>query len=108
MTLHLLCQQYAAFRKALGERFAVNGRYVKAFCRAMGSDIDIAEVSPDKVNAFLNGNDPLTTTWQVKHNALLGFYGYAMSRGFVRESPLPPHNSKGMAQLREPQKRCVG
>jgi hypothetical protein len=52
MTLHLLCEQYAAFRKSLGERFAVNGRYVKAFCRAMGSDIDIAEVCPDKVKMF--------------------------------------------------------
>jgi site-specific recombinase XerD len=89
MTLNLVCQQYAAFRKTFGERFAVNGRYVKAFCRAMGSDIDIAEVSPYKVNAFLNGNGPLTTTWQVRHNALLGFYRYAISRGFVRQSPLP-------------------
>ena len=89
MKLDLVCQQYAAFRKALGERFAVNGRYVKAFCRVMGSDIDISEVSPDKVNAFLDGNGQLTTTWQVRHNALLGFYRYAVSRGFVRESPLP-------------------
>lgn len=89
MKLNLVCQQYAAFRKALGERFAVNGRYVRAFCRVMGSDIDIAEVAPDKVNAFLNGNGPLTTSWQVRHNALLGFYRYAISRGFVRKSPLP-------------------
>jgi site-specific recombinase XerD len=89
MKLNLVCQQYAAFRRALGERFAVNGRYVRAFSRAMGSDIDIAEVAPDKVNAFLNGSGPLTTTWQVRHNALLGFYRYAISRGFVRKSPLP-------------------
>ena len=89
MKLTLVYQQYAAFRRALGERFAVNGRYVKAFCRVMGSDIDIAEVSPDKVNAFLTGNGPLTTSWQVRHNALLGFYRYAISRGFVRQSPLP-------------------
>ena len=89
MKLNLVCQQYAAFRKALGERFAVNGRYVKAFCRAMGSDIDIAAVSPDKVSAFLNGKGPLTTSWQVRHNALLGLYRYAISRGFVRTSPLP-------------------
>ena len=55
MKLNLVCQQYAAFRKALGERFVTNGRYVKAFCQAMGSDTDIAAVSPEKVNAFLNG-----------------------------------------------------
>jgi integrase/recombinase XerD len=89
MKLNLVCQQYAAFRKALGERFVTNGRYVKAFCQAMGSDTDIAAVSPEKVNAFLNGNGPLTTSWQVRHNALLGFYRYAISRGFVSTSPLP-------------------
>ena len=89
MTLNFVCQQYAAFRKALGERFVVNGRYVNAFCRAMSPDIDIAEVSADRVNTFLKGNGPLTTSWQVRHNALLGFYRYAISRGFVSKSPLP-------------------
>lgn len=89
MKLDLVGQQYAAFRKTLGERFVTNGRYVKAFCRAMGSDADIAEVSPEKVCAFLNGTGPLTTSWLVRHNAVLGFYRYAISRGFVRESPLP-------------------
>lgn len=89
MKLDLVGQQYAAFRKSLGERFITNGRYVKAFCRAMGSDADIAEVSSEKVGAFLNGTGPLTTSWPVRHNAVLGFYRYAISRGFVRESPLP-------------------
>jgi integrase/recombinase XerD len=89
MKLDLVGQQYAAFRKSLGERFIINGRYVKAFCRAMGSDADIAEVSSEKVGAFLNGTGPLTTSWPVRHNAVLGFYRYAISRGFVRESPLP-------------------
>lgn len=89
MRLDLICQQYADFRKALGERFDTNGRYVNAFCRTMGPATDIAEVSRDKVNAFLTGNGPLTTSWQVRHNALLGFYRYAISRGLVRESPLP-------------------
>jgi integrase/recombinase XerD len=89
MNLQAICEQYAAFRKTLGERFETNGRQLKAFCRAMGPNIDIAEVSPEKVNSFLVGKDPLTTSWYVKHNALLGFYRYAISRGFVATSPLP-------------------
>ncbi|PYV75343.1 MAG: integrase [Acidobacteria bacterium] len=89
MNLHMICQQYAGFRKALGERFKVNGSQLKAFCRAMGRGIDIAHVSPEKVNTFLVGNGPLTTSWYVKHNALRGFYRYAISRGFVKTSPLP-------------------
>ena len=89
MKLHMICQQYAAFRQTLGEHFVTNGRYVKAFSRAMGPSIDIADVSSKKVNAFLRGNGPLTTSWYVRHNALLGFYRYAISRGFVTTSPLP-------------------
>jgi integrase/recombinase XerD len=89
MKLQTLCEQYAAFRRTLGEAFEVNGRYVKAFSRAMGPGIDIADVSHKKVNAFLRGKGPLTTSWYVRHNALLGFYRYAISRGFVTTSPLP-------------------
>jgi integrase/recombinase XerD len=89
MKLQSICEQYAAFRKALGERFEVNGRQLKAFCRAIGQDIDITNVSSERVNTFLIGKGPLTTSWYVRHNALLGFYRYAISRGFIATSPLP-------------------
>jgi integrase/recombinase XerD len=89
MNLQMICQQYAGFRKKLGERFSVNGRILKAFCRAMGPDIDVADVAPEKANSFLIGDGPLTTSWYVRHTALLGFYRYAISRGFVTTSPLP-------------------
>jgi len=80
VTLQSIAEQYSAFRKTLGERFGVNGRLLKAFCRAMGQDLDVADVSPEKVSAFLAGKGPLTASWHVKHNALLGFYRYAISR----------------------------
>ena len=89
MKLQTIYERYAAFRKTLGERFEVNGRQLKAFCRAMGPNIDITDVSPEKVNTFLVGKGPLTTSWYVRHNALLGFYRYAISRGLVATSPLP-------------------
>ena len=90
MNLQAICERYAAFRKTLGERFETNGRQLRAFCRAMGRNIDIAEVSPGKVNTFLVGKGPLTTSWYVRHNALLGFYRYAISRGFVATSQRTP------------------
>jgi integrase/recombinase XerD len=62
MKLQNICEQYAAFRKALGERFEVNGLQLKAFCRALGQDTDIANVSSEKVDAFLVGKGPLTTS----------------------------------------------
>jgi integrase/recombinase XerD len=89
VTLQRIAEQYATFRKTLGERFGVNGRLLKAFCRAMGEDIDVANIPPENVSTFLAGKGPLTASWHVKHNTLLGFYRYAISRGFVAVSPLP-------------------
>jgi integrase/recombinase XerD len=89
MTLQHVVEEYATFRRTLGERFGVNGKVLKAFCRAMGEDTALQDVAPERVSAFLNGTGPLTASWHVKHNALLGFYRYAISRGFVVHSPLP-------------------
>jgi integrase/recombinase XerD len=89
VTLANACEQYGAFRKLLGERFETNGRQLKAFCRFMGPDTAIADVSSDKVNVFLAGRGPLTASWHVRYNALRGFYRYAVSRGLVAVSPLP-------------------
>lgn len=89
MNLQSIVEQYAAFRKTLGERFGVNGRILKSFCGAVGQNVDVADVTPEKVSTFLAGKGPLTASWHVKHNTLLGFYRYAISRGFVALSPLP-------------------
>jgi hypothetical protein len=55
MKFQTVCERYAAFRQNLGERFEVNGRKLKAFCRAMGPHIDIVDVSPENVNTFQVG-----------------------------------------------------
>lgn len=89
MKLHLLIDQYVAFRKALGERFHTNEVILKAFNRAIGNKADVTDVRVEWVNSFLAGTGPITSSWHVRHNALLGFYRYALSRGYVAESPLP-------------------
>jgi integrase/recombinase XerD len=89
MTLQHVVEEYATFRKTLGERFRVNGQVLKAFCKAMGHGIALVDVAPERVSSFLKGAGPLTASWHVKHNALVGFYRYAISRGFVAHSPLP-------------------
>ena len=89
MTLANACEQYGAFRKNLGERFETTGRQLRAFCRFIGPDTTIADVSSDKVNVFLAGKGPLTASWHVRYNALRGFYRYSVSRGLVAAPPLP-------------------
>jgi hypothetical protein len=45
MRLQDAASQYATFRKSLGERFSVNGLTLNGFCRAVGADAQLAEVT---------------------------------------------------------------
>jgi integrase len=87
--LQPLIEQYIAYRQALGERFRTNAAYLRAFARSVGEQPDVADVRAEQVSAFLAGAGPFTSSWFVRHNALLGFYRYAQSRGYVACVPLP-------------------
>jgi site-specific recombinase XerD len=89
MQLDAAITQYIVYRQALGERFHVNANILKSFCRAVGGETPIIEIPSDHVNEFLNGTGPITASWHVRYNALLGFYNYALSHGLVANSPLP-------------------
>ena len=89
MNLQPLIERYIAYRQALGESFKTNAVILRAFGRAIGARADIAAVRARQVRAFLDGKGPITRAWYVRHSALLGFYRYAITRGYVAVSPLP-------------------
>lgn len=89
MKLQQLIERYISYRQSLGTRFNTNAIILRAFCRALGVRVAIADVDAKRVRAFLDGTGPVTSAWHVRHNALLGFYRYAISRGFTTTSPLP-------------------
>lgn len=91
MRLSVLITQYITYRKALGEKFKTNEEYLKSFCKAIGADREINQISEDEVTLFLYGNKKanITSGWFVKHNALLGFYQYSHTRSYIEQIPLP-------------------
>jgi site-specific recombinase XerD len=89
MKLKQLIAQYVAFRKSMGNDFESEEGLLKTFCRAMGDEIAVADVTADRVKAFLDGAGPISGYWHRKHTILNGFYRYALSRGHVSVSPLP-------------------
>jgi integrase/recombinase XerD len=89
MRLQSLIERYIAYRQALGESFKTNAIVLRAFGRASGSRATIAAVGARQVRAFLDGKGPITRAWFGRHSALLGFYDYAITRGYVAVSPLP-------------------
>ena len=88
MKLSELTAQYITHKQSMGMRFCTEERTLKSFCRAMGN-IAITEVQGDRVHAFIAGTGPVTAFWHRKHRVLVGFYRFALARGYVSISPLP-------------------
>lgn len=91
MKLHELITQYITYRKSLGEKFRTNATYLKSFVKVLGADREMQQITENDVAAFLYGinGDKITSAWFIKHTAVLGFYQYAFTRGFVNQIPLP-------------------
>jgi integrase/recombinase XerD len=49
-----------------------------------------ASKNPASVAAFLVGTGPVTSYWHRKYRVLAVFYRFALRRGYVGSSPLPP------------------
>lgn len=89
MRLHDIVAQYVAFRKSMGEDFTSAESLLKTFGRYVGEEMELSEVSPEHVLAFLTGTATLSGYWRRKYDTLRGLYRYAISRGFTDRSPLP-------------------
>lgn len=86
-----LCQaiaQYVELKQSMGARFHAEQVILNAFAKAMG-DIACEEAQSDRVYAYLAGTGPVTRFFHRKHQALSGFYRFAVGRGYVQSSPLP-------------------
>lgn len=88
MKLIDLVNMYISFKRSLGFRFGTQPRVLRRFCRFVG-DIEADRVPPGSVEAFLNGDGPVTNTWFLNYRLLQGFYRFAIGRGYVSSSPMP-------------------
>lgn len=98
MKLKTAVTNYIAFKQGSGMRFRADAGVLRAFYRAMG-DIEINEVDPGTVEAFLKGNGKVTAFWNQKYKVLRSFYRFAVARGTADRSPLPKMTPKNPAPL---------
>ena len=87
MKLAKVIQTYVTFKRSTGMHFHSEDCLLRAFCRAAGG-VDISNVKPAAVQAFLDGKGPVTAVWGLKFRVLRSFYRFAISRGFATHSPL--------------------
>jgi integrase/recombinase XerD len=89
MNLQQLIQHYLSWRETLGWRPLASGGHLGALSRFIGEDVDIADVRPKQVAAFLKGAGPITLSWHLKYGVLQSFYRWAIDRSYVGKPPLP-------------------
>ncbi len=79
---------YLTRQRSLGMRFESAGQILHRFSREMGN-LKIDEVSPESVADFVRGKGVLSASFHLKYKVLSGMYRFAISRGYIADSPLP-------------------
>ncbi|MFQ5814005.1 MAG: tyrosine-type recombinase/integrase [Anaerolineae bacterium] len=88
MKLKEAVTEYLTLKQSLGMGFETNADVLRWFCRRCG-EIDLCEVEPVMVRAFLTGRGPSSRFRHRWYRALKSFYHFAINRCYVDTSPLP-------------------
>lgn len=97
MKLKKLVKKYTTYCRSLGYKFISGEHQLTSFCRFIGSDIELNQISAERITAFLCGNGKTTSSWLCKYSVLLGFYRYLIGRGYSTHVPLPTTKPKHLA-----------
>ena len=96
MKLAQALDEYLSLKQSLGFRYRSEGVILRSFGKTMGP-VSLGDITPTDVRSYLDGRGPLTSFWKRKWTTLRGFYGFSLTRNWVRLSPLPeapPHGIK--------------
>jgi site-specific recombinase XerD len=88
MKVSHVVEEYVGLKQAMGSRFHAESVILKAFCKAI-EDAPMSEITAEQVMAYIAGTGPVTRFWHRKHEALRGFYRFALGRGYTQSCPLP-------------------
>ena len=93
MKLSQAVREYVEYKQALGMRFHTEAVMLQAFCRALGAETALADITEVQICAYLNPPGPLTRFRQRKREVLTGFNRFVMGREYTSSLPisqLPP------------------
>lgn len=93
MNLYEAVESYIQIKRSMGAVFSSDQSVLRAFARIMG-DIPINTLSQEACKAFCRGDGPPTRWWERKDQALRGFFGYLVARGYLGRSLLQDHGPR--------------
>jgi integrase len=89
MKLGQATREYVANKQATGMVFGVEAYVLRAFTEKLGPNVPIKKITSDSVLDYLNGRGPVTLFWHRKHDALSGFWRFAIQHGYTDRCPVP-------------------
>ena len=87
-------RKYVANKQATGMVFEAEAYILRAFAEKLGTNLPIQKITSDSVLDYLNGHGPVTLFWHRKHDALSGFWRFAIQHGYTDRSPVPARRPK--------------
>ena len=90
MTLRTAIDRYIDWQRTMGAVYCSQAFELRRFCRSVGDSATCDAVSDDHARAFIDGGHCGARSRRPRYYLLAGFYRFALSRGLVTRSPLPP------------------
>lgn len=96
MILKTATLKYVSCKQSMGMSFETEATILRAFVKQMAENIAVGSVTSENVLRYLDGRDenPMTSFWHRKHDALSGFWRFAIQRGYTDRSPIPVYRPK--------------
>lgn len=94
MKLRRLMERYIEWRRLHGAVFQKEAEILYRFCDRMDPEMNCDEVDRADVWLFLADCGTHVHARADRYRTISGFYRYAISRGFVSRSPLPPRDTE--------------
>lgn len=82
-------REYVASKQAMGMVFEAEAYILRVFMDKLGPNVSIKKITSDSVLDYLNGHGPVTLFRHRKHDALSGFWRFAIQHGYTDRCPVP-------------------
>jgi integrase len=88
--------EYVSGKQSMGMSFETEATILRAFVKQMPESIAVGSVTSEDVLRYLGGvgESQMITFWNRKHDALGGFWRFAIQRGYTDRSPVPVYRPK--------------
>jgi integrase/recombinase XerD len=86
--------RYVTYKQGVGMILETEATILHAFMEKVGPNMPVARIDSQFALQYLNGRGPLTLFWHRKHDALSGFWRFAIQHGWTDRSPLPARRPK--------------